>query len=67
MLLALVLALVLVDTTYPWSNRLRSHYNMVMMMVMMMMMVMAMMSWQSASKGYNYGRTRPCFYGTVPG
>ena len=30
------------DTTYPWSNRLRSHYNIVMMMVMMMMMVMIM-------------------------
>ena len=31
------------DTTYPWSNRLRSHYNIVMMTVMMMMMVMVMM------------------------
>ena len=27
------------DTTYPWSNRLRSHYNMVMMMAMMMVMM----------------------------
>ena len=32
------------DTTYTWSNRLRSHYNIVMMMVMMVMvMVMVMM------------------------
>merc|ERR1712078_49405 len=30
------------DTTYPWSNRLRSHYNIVMMMVMVMMMMMFM-------------------------
>ena len=31
------------DTTYPWSNRLRSHYNIVMMMVMMMMMMVMIM------------------------
>ena len=27
------------DTTYPWSNRLRSHYNMMLLMMMMMMMI----------------------------
>ena len=31
------------DTTYPWSNRLRSHYNIVMMTVMMMMVMVMMM------------------------
>ena len=27
------------DTTYPWNNRLRTHYFMVMMMAMMLMML----------------------------